>query len=73
MNIDTGQTIAFLRFTAAVEEIFAVQALPGILSPLILEEHDSLLDSTWAIPDALLPQVELAQTRVAGDGPPAAT
>jgi uncharacterized protein (TIGR03032 family) len=60
VNVEIGQTVAFLRFSASVEEIFAVQALPGILSPLILEEHDSILDSTWAIPDELLPQVELA-------------
>ena len=60
VNVETGQTIAFLRFSASVEEIFAVQALPGLLAPLILEEHDALLDSTWAIPDELLPEVELA-------------
>lgn len=70
VNVETGQTVAFLRFSASVEEIFAVQALPGILSPLILEEHDALLDSTWAIPDELLPQVELANT---GAADPAAT
>ena len=71
VNVETGQTVAFLRFSASVEEIFAVQALPGILSPLILEEHDALLDSTWAIPDELLPQVELAKSGAAD--PPATT
>jgi len=70
VNVETGQTIAFLRFSASVEEIFAVQALPGILSPLILEEHDPILDSTWAIPDELLPEVELA---AASAGAPPAT
>jgi uncharacterized protein (TIGR03032 family) len=59
VNVDTGQVIAFLRFSASVEEIFAVQVLAGALAPTILEEHDPLLDSTWAIPDALLPQVEM--------------
>jgi len=29
VNIDTGRTIGFLRFSASVEEIFAVQALQG--------------------------------------------
>ena len=29
MNIQTGQTIAFVRFEEAVQEIFAVQVLPG--------------------------------------------
>jgi len=59
VNVDTGQVVAFLRFSASVEEIFAVQVLAGALAPTILEEHDPLLDSTWAIPDALLPQVEM--------------
>jgi hypothetical protein len=41
VNIDTGRTIAFLRFSASVEEIFAVQALSGLLAPTILEDGDS--------------------------------
>jgi uncharacterized protein (TIGR03032 family) len=58
VDITSGQTVAFLRFSASVEEIFAVQALPGILSPHLLDESDPLLDSTWSIPDHLLAQVE---------------
>ena len=72
VNVDTGQTVAFLRFSASVEEIFAVQALPGIRSPIILEEHDALLDSTWAIPDALLREVELSPPAPAPAAPVAA-
>jgi len=59
VNIDTGRTIAFLRFSASVEEIFAVQALSGLLAPTILEDDDALLESCWAIPDALLGEVEV--------------
>ncbi len=58
VNTETGQVVAFLRFSAAVEEIFAVQVLPNLLCPHILDEQDSLMDSTWAIPDELLSQVE---------------
>ena len=60
VNVETGNTVAFLRFSASVEEIFAVQALQGCIAPIILEEHDPVLDATWAIPDALLGEVELA-------------
>jgi uncharacterized protein (TIGR03032 family) len=60
VNVDTGRTVAFLRFSASVEEIFAVQAVQGVRAPLILEDDHTLLDSTWAIPDALLPEVERA-------------
>jgi uncharacterized protein (TIGR03032 family) len=58
VDIISGQIVAFLRFSASVEEIFAVHALPGMLSPHILDESDPLIDSTWAIPDDLLDQVE---------------
>ncbi len=60
--VDTrsGQIVAFLRFSATVEEIFAVQALVGLVSPTILEDDHPLLASTWAIPDELLREVELA-------------
>ena len=67
VNIDTGRIVAFLRFSATVEEIFAVQALPGLVSPLILEEDHPLLASTWAIPDELLAEVELAPERPGGE------
>ena len=58
VNIETGQIVAFLRFSSAVEEIFSVQVLPNMTFPHILDERDPLMDSTWAIPDDLLPEVE---------------
>lgn len=60
VDLSSGQTVAFLRFSAAVEEIFAVRLLPGIQSPHILEDSDPLLDTTWAIPDDMLAEVELS-------------
>jgi uncharacterized protein (TIGR03032 family) len=63
VNIETGTTLAFLRFSANVEEIFAVQTLVGPRSPHILDEDDPLLDSTWSIPDAALAEVELSAGR----------
>ena len=43
VNIDTGQTIGFLRFEAGVQEIFAVQILPGMRFPELLEWNDTRL------------------------------
>ena len=40
VHIDTGRTVGFLRFEAGVQEIFAVQALPGLRFPEILEWND---------------------------------
>ena len=33
VHIETGETVGFLRFEAGVQEIFAVQVLPGIRFP----------------------------------------
>ena len=72
--VDTrsGQIVAFLRFSATVEEIFAVQALVGLVSPTILEDDHPLLASTWAIPDELLREVELAPEATGAVAEPAA-
>ncbi len=60
VNIDTGQTIAFLKFSDAVEEIFAVKALPGIQFLEILDEDSNLLPTTYVLPDAALRDVSFA-------------
>lgn len=59
MNIETGKTVAFLKFTGGVEEIFAVQALQGALFPEILNEQDYLKNS-YALPDEALEQVQFS-------------
>jgi uncharacterized protein (TIGR03032 family) len=64
VDILTGRTVAFLRFSAAVEEIFAVRVLPGLANPHLLDDADPLLDSTWSIPDAML--AEFAHPRKTG-------
>jgi len=56
VHIGTGKTIAFLKFTGGVQEIFAVQAVPGVLFPEIVHEGD-LLASAYALPDKALKEV----------------
>ena len=51
VNIETGQTIAILKFGNAVQELFAVQAIPGVLFPEILDEDEELLQTVFALPD----------------------
>ncbi len=60
VNIETGQTIAFLKFSDAVEEIFAVQTLPGIRFPEILDETSEQLPTTYVLPDAALRDIRFA-------------
>jgi uncharacterized protein (TIGR03032 family) len=54
VNIETGQTIAFLRFEDVVEEIFAVLALPGVRFPEIAEHGSDAVNLTYVLPDEAL-------------------
>jgi uncharacterized protein (TIGR03032 family) len=54
VNIETGQTIAFLRFEDLVEEIFAVLALPGVRFPEIAEHGSDAVNLTYVLPDEAL-------------------
>lgn len=64
VHTDTGNTVALLKFTGGVQEIFAVQALRGALFPEIVREGE-LLASAYALPDAALREVRRS------DEPPA--
>ena len=57
VNIQTGQTVAFLRFEEGVEEIFAVQILHGIRFPEILEWEDERTAYSYVLPDEALKDV----------------
>jgi uncharacterized protein (TIGR03032 family) len=58
LHIETGRTVAFLRFEEAVQEIFAVQVLPGRQSPdLINDDSAQLLSNSFVVPDAALADV----------------
>ncbi len=59
VNIENGNTVAFLKFTGGVEEIFAVQALRGAQFPEILSEQEYLQNS-YALPDEALKEVKLS-------------
>ena len=58
VNIHTGETVAFLRFEAAVQEIFAVQVLPNIRFPELLEWSDDLVGHSYVLPDEALAEVK---------------
>ncbi|MCP4410433.1 MAG: TIGR03032 family protein [Gammaproteobacteria bacterium] len=59
VNIETGQTVGFLRFEEGVQEIFAVQVLPGVSFPELLEWDDPRLASSYVLPDEALSEVAL--------------
>jgi len=51
--------VAFLKFSRAVQEIFAVQTLRGALFPALIDEDDALLKTTYVLPDAALKEIRL--------------
>lgn len=64
IHIETGETLAFLRFEEGVEEIFSVQVLPGIRFPEVFgdprfndPEQEKLIGSTYVLPDEALKEV----------------
>jgi uncharacterized protein (TIGR03032 family) len=59
VNIETGQTVGFLRFEAGVQEIFAVQILRDTRFPELLEWNDERLAHSYVLPDEALAQVVL--------------
>jgi uncharacterized protein (TIGR03032 family) len=55
VDIRSGETVAFLRFSGSVQEIFAVQALPVRWPELLNEDHELLAGAFFVPPDALAP------------------
>jgi uncharacterized protein (TIGR03032 family) len=54
VNIYTGQTIAFVKFEDAVQEIFAVQVLPGLRHPDVINDQPRLIADSFVVPDEAL-------------------
>lgn len=52
VNIETGQTVAFLRFEDLVEEIFDITVLPGIRFPEIAEHGSDAASNSFVVPSA---------------------
>ena len=61
IHIETGETIGFLRFEEGVQEIFAVQVLPGMRFPELMEWGDEKLSLSYVLPDEALQDVEIPQ------------
>ena len=57
VNIKTGQAVAFLKFEAAVQEIFAVQVLPRVRFPEIIDSDGEHLANAYILPDKALADV----------------
>ncbi len=50
VDIRNGKTAGFLRFEGDIREIFAVEALPGITFPDLIQAQDEAINSAFALP-----------------------
>ena len=57
VDIQTGQTVAFLKFEDAVQEIFAVQVLPGVRYPDADQRQPPMIADSFVLPDEALQDV----------------
>ncbi len=57
VDLTTGQAVALLRFEDAVQEVFAVQVLPGKRYPELINDDKSLIENSFVLPDEALVDV----------------
>lgn len=57
VNLETGQTVAFVKFEDAVQEIFSVEVMHGSTYPELVNEDRELLAGTYELSDAALADV----------------
>src|SRR5207237_6621731 len=58
LDIHTGETVGFVRFEdGGVQEIFAVQVLPGVRFPELINDNVELLAGSFVLPDEALAAV----------------
>lgn len=57
VNIFTGETVAFVKFEDAVQEIFAVEVLPNMRYPDVITDNRELLAGSFVLPDDALADV----------------
>lgn len=57
MDVQTGETVAFVQFEDAVQEIFAVEVLPNMRYPDVITDNRDLLAGSYVLPDDALVDV----------------
>jgi uncharacterized protein (TIGR03032 family) len=58
LDVRTGATVGFVRFEdGGVQEIFAVQVLPGVRFPELITDNAELLAGSFVLPDEALAAV----------------
>jgi uncharacterized protein (TIGR03032 family) len=55
VNIETGQSVAWVKFEDAVQEIFAVEILAPANFPDLVNDNRDLIAGSFILPDSALP------------------
>jgi uncharacterized protein (TIGR03032 family) len=69
VDLARGEPIALLRFEEGVQEVFAVQVLPGRRYPELVNDDAKLLENSFVVPDAALADVPAVLRGSAPAGP----
>lgn len=67
VNVSTGNTVAFVQFEDVVQEVFAVQVLPGTRFPDVINDNPSLLANSFVLPARDLDRVLSCGNKGPGD------
>jgi Domain of unknown function (DUF4915) len=54
VDIHSGETVAFLRFEDALQEVFAVRVVAGRKYPDLINDDQALLDDSFVLTDDAL-------------------
>lgn len=57
LNIETGQTLGFCRFEEGVQEIFAVEALPSVRFPDLVNHDPEIVGQSYVLGEDALAEV----------------
>jgi uncharacterized protein (TIGR03032 family) len=52
VDVTAGRVVGFVRFEDAMQEVFAVQALPGVRYPDVVNDDPKVLADSFVLPDA---------------------
>jgi uncharacterized protein (TIGR03032 family) len=66
LDVVSGRTVAFLKFEDAVQEIFAVQVMPGRRWPELANDDPQLLANSFVVPNEGLTEVAGPYRRLVG-------
>src|SRR5262249_9876805 len=67
VQLESGRPVALLKFEEAVQEIFAVQVLPRVRYPDVINDQPAVLADSFVVPDAALGEVALPFRFSAGE------